>query len=330
MKRRDFLVMLGSGSVGWPVASIAQTERMRQIGILISFAQSDPESQTHVAAFREGLRQLGWIEGRNIALDIRWGNGDLARIGEQAKELVARRPDVLLGRSTPTVAALVRETRSIPIVFVVVSDPLGDHFVASLNRPGGNVTGFTNVDSTLGGKWLQFLKEVAPRLRRVAVVSDPTTAPGGGSFYLRAIEAAAPAFGVKVTPILLHDVDEISRAIESFARAPDGGLVMPPDVTVVKNRKLIIDLAARNRLPAMFPFGTLVAEGGLISYGIDNADLYRRSASYVDRILRGEKPGELPVQAPVKFELTVNRKTAKALGLMLPQSILVQADRVIE
>jgi putative ABC transport system substrate-binding protein len=330
MKRRDFAVFLASSVAGWPATSFAQAQRMRQVGVLISFAESDPESQIHVAAFRDRLKQLGWNEGRNITVDVRWGNSDLSRIGILAKQLVERRPDVLVGRSTPTVTALLRETHDIPIVFVVVSDPVGEHFVASLNRPGGTVTGFTNVEASLGSKWLQLLKDLAPRIKRVAVVSDPTTAPGAGTFYLRFIETAASAFGVKVMPVLLHDISEISRAIEAFARAPDGGLVMPPDITTVKNRKLIIDLASKYRLPAMFPFGSIVAEGGLISYGIDYTDIYRRSASYVDRILRGEKPSELPVQAPEKFELSVNLKTARTLGLTVPQFLLLQADKVIE
>jgi len=303
---------------------------MRRIGVLIPFAESDTEAQTQVAAFQEGLQKLGWTDGRNLRFDYRWAGGDVARIRAFAKELVGLQPDVILGRTTPVTKALLQESRTIPIVFVVVSDPVGDGFVASLARPGGNVTGFTNVESSLGSKWLQLLKEIAPRIRSVAFMFDPKMAPGGGAYYRRLIEDAAPSIGVKVIATVVHDAADIERALDAFTREPNGGLIMLPDVTTIRHRRVTISLAAHHRLPAIYPNGYFAKEGGLIAYGVDFLDLYRQAASYVDRILRGAKPNELPVQAPIKFQLVVNLKTARSLGVTIPQSLLLRADEVIE
>ena len=330
MKRRDFIALLGGATAAWSlVARAQQVERMRRIGVLIPFAESDAEAQAQVIAFRERLGQLGWTDGRNLRIDYRWAVGGVG-VRAFAKELVELRPDVIVCRASPPTAALLQETKAIPIIFLSVSDPVGDGFVASLARPGGNVTGFTNVESSLGGKWLELLKEIAPRVSQVAAIFNPKTAPGGGSYYRRLVEDAAPFFAVKVIATPVKDAAEIERAIVSFARERNGALVVLPDLTTVSNRDLIISLAARHRLPAVYGFRFFVTHGGLISYGIDLVDLYSRGASYVDRILRGAKPNELPVQLPTKFELAVNVKTANALGLRIPQSISLRADHVIE
>ena len=303
---------------------------MRRVGLLIPFAESDVEAQTQIAAFLGALRTLGWNEGQNVRIDYRWAAQDTARIRASAKELVELQPDVILARTTPVTVALQNETRTIPIVFVVVSDPVGDGLVASVARPGGNVTGFTNVDASLGGKWLQLLKEIAPRIKRIAFTFDPRMAPGGGAYYRRLIEDAAPSIGVQVIETAVHDAADIKRAIEGFAREPNGGLVVLPDVTNVNHRRVTISLAAHHRLPAIYPTDYFTKDGGLISYGADYLDLYRKSASYVDRILRGAKPVELPVQGPIKFQLAINLRTAKALRLTIPPALLLQADQVIE
>jgi putative ABC transport system substrate-binding protein len=329
MRRRELIAALG-GAVVWPRVALAQTERVRRIAVLIPLAESDAEAQTGVTALREGLQKLGWAEGRNARLDIRWATGDVGRIQAYAKELVALQPDVILARATPVAAAVQRETSTIPIVFVGVSDPVGSGFAASLARPGGNATGFTNVEASVGGKWVEVLKEINPHIARIAVLFDPKTSVGGGSFYFRLVQDAARSIGVETIATPVSDSARIEHAIEAFSREPDGGLLVQPDVTIHNNRALIIRLAARYRLPAVYTFQFYVTEGGLASYGVDVVDLHRRAASYVDRILRGEKPGQLAVQAPVKFELTLNAKTAKALGLVLPPMLLGRADRVIE
>jgi ABC-type uncharacterized transport system substrate-binding protein len=330
MKRREFLGMLGAAGV-WPISARAQqTERLRQIGVLIPLAESDAVARTEVTAFLEGLQHTGWTDGRNARIDVRWAAGDVDRIRTYAKELVALQPDVILSRTTPVTAALLQETRTIPIVFVGVSDPVGAGFAASMARPGGNATGFTNVEASLGGKWVELLKEIYPQLARVGVMWDPQTSPGGGSFYLRLVQEAARSISVETTTFPVHDASDIERAIEAFARVPGGGLLVQPDVTIHNNRALIISLAAQHRLPAVYTFPFYVTEGGLASYGIEPVDLYRRAAPYVDRILRGAKPSDLPVQAPVKFELFVNLKTAKALGITISPILLARADEVIE
>jgi putative ABC transport system substrate-binding protein len=331
MRRREFITLLGGGAAAWPlVARAQQPERTRRIGMLIPFPERDTEAQSQVTAFRERLLQLGWTDGRNVRIDYRWSTGDLGRIATAAKELVALQPDVILARTTPVTRALLRETRAIPIVFVNVSDPVGDGFAASMARPGGNATGFTNVEASLGGKWVELLKEINPRTTRIAVMFDPTTSPGGGEFYLRLIQDAAGSIAVATIATPVHNAAEIERAIEAFAREPHGGLVVQPDATTGNHRALIISLVAGLRLPAVYPFRFFVTEGGLASYAIDVVDVYRQAAAYVDRILRGEKPGELPVQAPVKFELAINLKTAKTLGLEIPATLIGNADEVME
>jgi putative ABC transport system substrate-binding protein len=331
MRRREFLGVLGGVAASWPLTARAQQpERVRRIGILIPLAESDPEAQTVVTAFRERLQQLGWVDGRNARIDIRWATGDVGRIQAYAKELVALQPDVVLARATPVAAALQQETRTIPIVFVGVSDPVGSGFAASMARPGGNATGFTNVEASVGGKWVEVLKEINPHIARIAVMFDPKTSVAGGSFYLRMVQDAARSIAVETIATPVRDAAEIERAIEAFAREPNGGLLVQPDVTIHNNRALIIALAARYRIPAVYTFQFYVTEGGLASYGVDVVDLHRRAAGYVDRILRGEKPGQLAVQAPVKFELAINLKTAKALDLVLPPMLLGRADRVID
>jgi putative ABC transport system substrate-binding protein len=334
MNRRELITRLGGGAasaVSWPRAVRAQqSERMRRVGVLLPYIEGDPEAQAQVGAFRQALQQLGWTDGRNVRIDMRWGGGEVAGIRSVAKELVALPADVMLARTTPATAALLQESRTIPIVFVVVSDPVGDGFVASFAHPGGNVTGFTNVEASLGGKWLEVLKEIAPAVTRVAVMFGPKTSPGGGSYYLGLVKGAAASLGVAVTATPVQDASEIERAVDAFGHAPNGGLVLTPDVVTTTHREVLIAAAARHRLPAIYAYRYFPAQGGLASYGIDVIDQWRRAASYVDRILRGAKPSELPVQAPVKFELAVNLKTAKALGLEVPPTLLALADEVIE
>jgi putative ABC transport system substrate-binding protein len=331
MRRREFISLLGGVAAACPLAARAQPgDRVRRIGVLIPFAESDAEAQAQVAAFRQALQQLRWTEGRNVRIDTRWAAGDVARIRTLAKELVALQPDVILARGAPVTIALLQETRTVPMVFVVVSDPVGDGIVASFAHPGGNATGFTNVEASLGGKWLEVLKEIAPGVARVAVMFDPKTSAGGGSYYLRLVEGAAASIAVQMIATPIQDAAEIERAMDAFSREPNGGLLVMPDVTTNTHRELIIATAARHRLPAVYPFRNFVAEGGLASYGVDIPDLYRRAATHVDRILRGAKPSELPVQAPVKFELALNLKTARALGLEVPPMLLARADEVIE
>jgi putative ABC transport system substrate-binding protein len=331
MRRREFITLLGGAAVAWPIAARGQRpEGVRRIGILIPLAESDAEAQTEVAAFREELRRLGWISGSNARFDIRWAGSDARRIRTYAKELVGLHPDVILARTTAVTAALLKETRTIPIVFVGPSDPVGAGFAASMARPGGNATGFTNVEDSLGGKWVEVLKEINPRIARIAVLFDPTTSPGGGSYYLRLVQDGARSIAVQTIALPVHDAAEIERALQNFSRAQNGGLLVTPDVTTHNNRALIISLAARQHLPAVYAYPYYVTEGGLVAYGVNVVDLYRRAATYVDRILRGEKPEQLAVQAPVKFDLAINLKTAKELGLTLPPAMLARADEVIE
>jgi putative ABC transport system substrate-binding protein len=330
MRRRELLALVGSAAA-WPLVARAQpVERTRRIGILIPLAESDAPAQTGVLAFRTRLQQLGWTEGRNARIDRRWAAGDVDRIKGYAKELVALQPDVIVARTTPATAAVLQESRTIPVVFVGASDPVGSGFAASVARPGGNATGFTNVEASMGGKWVEVLKEINPRINRIAVMFDPNTSPGGGSYYLRLVQDAARSISVETIATPVHGSAEIERKIEAFAREQNGGLLVQPDVTTHSNRTLIISLAAKHRLPAVYTFPFYVIEGGLASYGVDDVDLHRRAADYVDRILRGEKPGDLAVQGPVKFGLSINLKTAKALGLTVPSSLLARADEVIE
>jgi putative tryptophan/tyrosine transport system substrate-binding protein len=322
---------LAGGAVVWAGVAHAQQPRpSRRLGILTTTGENDPEWKVERTAFLETMNGFGWTEGQNLHVDYRFAAGDANRAAAFAKELVSVKPDALLTRSTTSVKALLAATRTIPIVFVSVSDPVGEKFAASLARPGGNVTGFTNVEPTMSGKWLELLKEIAPRVRRVGVLFNPRVAVAGGSFFLRPIEVAAPAFGVTLSIVPVHTVAEIEQAVAALAREPDSALVVPPDVFIVAHRASVIELAARHRLPAVYAFRNMAAEGGLMSYGVDIVDLYRRSAAYVDRIFKGAQPGELPIQAPTGFELVLNLKTAKALGLEIPREFLLRTNEVIE
>ena len=330
MKRREFITLLGGAAAAWPLAARAQQpDRMRRIGVLMAYAESDPEAQARVAAFREGLQKLGWTEGRNIRIDTRWAAADAEAMQRFAKELVALQPDLILSPTTPTTAALLQQTRTIPIIFANVADPVGSGFVASFPRPGGNVTGFTILEPTMAGKWLELLKEIAPRVNRVAFLFNPATAPYA-EYYLNPFKAAAASFGVEAIVAPVRDTSELESVVAAQAREPNGGLIVMPDSFLVTHRAEITSLAARYRLPAVYPFRYFTELGGLLSYGSDLTDNYRRAATYADRILKGAKPSELPVQAPVKFELVINLKTAKALGLDVPPSLLARADEVIE
>lgn len=329
MRRRHFISLLGGAAAGLPLAARAQQGgRIRRVGVLINISESDPQLQAGLVQFRQSLQRLGWTEGVNVRIDMRFAQANFEQIPTLAKELVALEPDVILVQTTPAVAALQNETRTIPTVFVYVSDPVGSRFIASLARPGGNLTGLLLYEEGIVGKWLGMLKEIAPHMTRVAFISNPKTATY--SYFLKAAEAAAKPLSIEIVPSPVEAPADIERAIESFARFPNGGLFFPPNVTSSTNRNLIIALADRHRLPAVYAFRTFTAEGGLMSYGVDEIDLYGRAAAYVDRILRGEKPGNLPVQAPTKFTTVINLKAAKALGLTMPPGLLVGADEVIE
>jgi putative ABC transport system substrate-binding protein len=330
MKRREFITLLGGAAAIWPTGVCAQrTERVRRIGVLVGSAESDPESVPRVTAFERGLTELGWVPGRNVLIDYRWAAGEPAHMQVLAKELVELQPDVLLASSTPVVAALARETRTVPIVFVVVSDPIGSGFVESLPRPGGNMTGFINIESSLGGKWLELLKELAPRISRVAAMFNPDTAPHA-EYYVRPFEVAAPSLAVKPSRLPVRGATDIEQAMFDLGRAATSGLIVLPDTFTTVHPRVIISAAASSKVPAIYPFRYMAVDGGLISYGVDLIDLYRRAAPYVDRILKGGKPADLPVQQPAKFEFAINLKTAKALGLTVPDKLLATADEVIE
>jgi len=326
MRRREFIVVIG-GAAAWPLAARAQQpERMQRIGVLMALPANDAEGQARVAAFLQGLQELGWSVGRNVIVDFRWSAGNSADARKYAAELVALGPDVILAYSSSAVASLQQVTSTVPIVFSVVADPVGAGYVESLARPGGNITGFTVFDYSMSGKWLQLLKEIAPGVTRVAVLRDPSIAAGPGQFA--AIQAVAPSLGVELRPFDVRDEGEIERALSLFAQSPNSGLIVTGSPQATSHRELIIALAARHRLPAVYFSRLWVAAGGLISYGPDFLDPFRRAAGYVDRILKGEKPADMPVQASTKFELVINLKTAKALGLTVPQSLL--AGEVIE
>jgi len=329
MRRRDFIALLGSVTAGWPLAARAQQGgRGRRIVALMSMAADDPEAQPRVAAFESGLRELGWLDGHNLRVEYRWvSEGDLLR--RNAAELAQMPPDLIVATSTPVMAALREQALGVPIMFVQVTDPVGNGFVASLARPGGNITGFTNFEFSIGTKWLEALKQIAPRVTRVALIYNPETASYADLFQ-RPVEAAAPAFAVMPITVAARSVAELESAVDAFARTPTGGLLVLPDVTNLIHRDQIIALAARHRLPAVYPYRYYAASGGLLSYGSEQADVFRRAASYVDRILKGTSPGELPVQAPTKYELVINLKTAKALDLEVPPMLIARADEVIE
>ena len=327
MKRREFISLLG-GAASWPLAALAQqVEQMRRVGVLMPFSEIDSDAQANITAFRQALQMLGWTDSR-VRIDYRWGGGERERISAYASEIVGLKPDVILASSPLVLQPLLQETRSIPIVFTQITDPVDSGFVVSLAHPGGNITGFAVAEFSMYSKSLEVLKEVAPHVARVAVLLNPEQAPQAGMW--RAIEAAAPSFKVQLTAANVRDSAEIERTIESFARQSGGGLIVLPNVPTIVHRRLIIALAARHRLPAIYTFRQFVADGGLISYGPHRIDQYRQAAAYVDRILRGEKPADLPVQQPTKFELVVNLTTAKALGLTIPESFLLRADEVIE
>ena len=329
MQRRNFITLLGGAAAFWPlVARSQQTDRVRRIGLLLNFTEDDPEAKERVAAFRQGLEKRGWSEGRNVRLDYRFTAVVAERRSALAKELIALQPDVILAHSTASAAALQRETHTLPIVFVNVSDPIGLGFVASLARPGGNLTGVLHLEGSIVGKWLAMLKEIAPSVTQAALLGNRNAS--SFDYFLQFAQATMPSLGIKLVPSDVETAADIERSIESLARVPNSGLILPPDSTTIAHRDVIIALAARHNLPAVYPLRLFVAAGGLMSYGTDQNDMFRLAASYVDRILRGDNPADLPVRAPTRFETVVNLKTAKALGLAVPPGLLVAADEVIE
>jgi putative ABC transport system substrate-binding protein len=329
MRRREFITVLSGAAAAWPIAANAQQSGgMRRVGVLSPLAADDPEGQTSLAAFLSGLQQLGWSESRNVRIDTRWSGGNADDTRRFATELVALAPDVILSTGAATVGPLLQSTRTTPVVFAQVPDPVGAGFVDSLARPGGNATGFTGFEYGISGKWLELLKEIAPGVARIAVIRDAALTSGTGQFAV--IQSVAPAFRVELRPVGVRDAPEIERAITTFAREPNGGLIVTASGLALVHRDLIMTLAARHKLPAVYWLRSFVTGGGLISYGPDNSDVYQRAAGYVDRILKGEKPGDLPVQAPTKYQLAVNLKTAKTLGITVPETVLARADEVIE
>jgi ABC-type uncharacterized transport system substrate-binding protein len=330
MKRREFISLVGGAAAAWPLAARAQPgERVRRVAFLHPYPENDPEVEARVVAFRQGLGALGWTENRNIRIEHRYSGGDLDRIQAYATELVRSAPDLIVGSGTPIIAALKQATDTIPIVFSVVNDPVGQGFVKSLSRPGGNITGFTFIDFPLIGKWLEMLKEIAPSVRRITLIFNPATTPFYPSF-LREFGAAPASLAVELSASPVHDEVEMETAIAAFARESGGGLIAAPDAFINTRRRSIMALTERHQIPSIYSFRQFVTEGALISYGPDTSDIVRRSASYVDRILKGEKPADLPVQAPTKYELVINLKTAKALALEVPPTLLARADEVIE
>jgi putative ABC transport system substrate-binding protein len=328
MRRREFITLLGSAAA-WPIAvSAQQGDRVRRIGVLVGGRESDPQYQ--VTALQQGLEELGWTEGRTVRIDVRWGEANPERTRQYAAELVALAPDIMVAHTGFALGALVPTTRTIPIVFTNVIDPVGAGFVTSLSRPGGNATGFTGHEYGTSGKWMELLNEIAPHVTRVAVLRDASTPTGAGRAQFAAIQAVAPTFRVELSPINASDVSEMESAVMTFARSANGGMIVTPGVAATAHRDLIVSLAARYRLPAVYGTRVFVADGGLISYGVSSNDVLRRAAGYVDRILKGEKPADLPVQAPTKYELAINLKTAKSLGLQVPPTLLARADEVIE
>jgi putative ABC transport system substrate-binding protein len=330
MRRREFIGLIGSAVMAWPSAVHAQQGGgVRKIGVLMARKPDDAEGQKQIAALLQGLAELGWSEGKTLHVETRWTVANAAEALKFAQELVGSKPDVLVANSTPSLVAIRQLTSTIPVVFVSVADPVGQGFVPSLSRPGGNITGFSAEEASMGGKWLELLKELAPRVTRIAVVYNPETAPYGPMFF-PAMQAAAPKMTVALSISPVHSAGDIERLIAEMGREPGGGLIVVPDSFMFGQRQTIVALAARNRLPAIYPLRIFIPDGGLVAYGIERVDMFRRSANYVDRILRGASPVELPVQQPTKFELAINLKTAKALGLSVPPSMLLSADEVIE
>ena len=329
MRRREFITLLGGAAAAWPISARAQqTDRVRRIGVLFSLAATDPESQTRKTAFEQGLQELGWTDGRNVRIEYRWGAGDAANVRKYAAELIALAPDVILVSGGSVVGLVLQLTHTVPVVFTQTPDPVGAGFVDSVAHPGGNATGFTNSEYAENAKLLELLKEIAPRVTRAAVLRDPASPQGTGQWGV--IQAAAPSVRIEVSAVNVRNADEIERAVAAFARSSNGGLIVPGSALVIVHRKLIIELAARHKLPAVYSISFFVTDGGLISYGADGIEPHRRAAAYVDRILKGEKPADLPVQAPTKYELVINLKTAKALSLTVPDTLLARADEVIE
>jgi putative ABC transport system substrate-binding protein len=328
MRRRAFLHGAGALSL-LPLSARGQAVRVRRVAVLLGYSAADPVAQVRFAAFREGLRALGWVEGRNLKMDVRWSAGDPQRASMLAKELVALGPEVILANTTPVTAAVQRETLTIPIVFTVVSDPVGSRFVMNLSRPGGNITGIINIESSLAQKWVELLKQIAPRIKRAAVVFNPQTAPYA-EYYLSPMNVAGTAFGVKIFAAPVRSVAEIEDVIAALGREADAGLIVMTDSFMTVHRNVVIASTARNRIPAIYFAGDMPLEGGLMSYGVDIVELFRRAAPYVDRILRGAKPADLPIEQPSKFEFFINAKTVKALGLNIPSAMLLRADKVIE
>jgi putative ABC transport system substrate-binding protein len=329
MRRREVIALLGSAAA-WPLAARAQqSDRLRRVGVLMGLAETDPFTMGYVRELRDGLQQLGWTDNRNIQFTYRYAAGDPGRARAFAKELVEMQPDLIVGHTTPVAAALSQATRTVPVVFVSITDPVRDGFVASMARPGGNMTGFTNYEFTMGAKWLEILKEIAPKTARVSLLLNPDT----GSYYveyMRSVEAVALSSSVQATLAPVHNSAEIESTITALAREPGGGLIVLPSAPITANIELIIGLAAQHRIPAIYPFRSHAKQGGLVAYGVALNDLFRRAADYVDRILKGQKPADLPVQAPTKYELVVNRKTAETLGIEVPPMLLARADEVIE
>ena len=330
MKRREFITLLGGAAVAASNPARAQADRVRHVGILMGYAQGDPDTQARINAFRQAFEQLGWKDGRNVAISYRFGVGEIDRVRGYARELVDAKPDLIVCETTPALKAVADQTATIPIVFVSVTDPVSNGFVAELARPGGNITGFTNFEATMGGKWIELLKRIAPASTRVGVIFNPDTAPGGGGFFLSSVAASAPALQVEVLPHPVRGDDEIERAIAGLAGEPGGGLIVMLDVSMAIHRPAIIAQAAAHRVPAVYPWRFGAVDGGLAAYGVDMVDLHRRAAGYADRILKGTRPADLPVQQPTKFELVINLKTAKALDIEVSPTLLATADEIIE
>ncbi len=330
MRRREFIALLGGAAAAASGTARAQQDRIRHIGMLMGYAESDPDTQARMAAFRDAFEKLGWKHGRNVQIAYRFGVGEIDRVRGYASELVDSKPDVIVCETTPALKAVADHTSTIPVVFISVTDPVSTGFVTDLARPGGNITGFTNFEATMGGKWIELLQKIAPGSARVGVIFNPETAPGGGSFFLRSVAASAPALHVELLPFAVHNDDEIEQAITGLGREPGAGLIVMSDVFTSVHRLAIIAQAMVNRVPTIFALRFGATDGGLLSYGVDVTDLHRRAAAYVDRILKGTRPADLPVQQPTKFELVINLRTAKALGLEVSPTLLATADEVIE
>jgi putative ABC transport system substrate-binding protein len=331
MHRREFVTLLGGAAATWPIVARAQQPGpIKRIGVLMAIRENDPLRQSYVDALDNGLRAAGWIDGKNIQLDYRWAGADVARIKQTAREVIADHPNVIIAHTSPATIALKSETSTTPILFVTVTEPLAQGLVKSLAKPGGNVTGFSNFEFSMGGKWLQILREILPEVKRANVLFNPDTAPGAGQIFLRSIEADAVAHGIEVSAAPVRSVSDIEAIFPSISHSQGAGAIIPPDIFLVVNRASIIELAARYRVPTIYQYDYFARNGGLVSYGVDVPDLFRRVAGYVDRVLNGATPADLPVQSPVKFQLVVNLKTAKALGLTVPPTLLARADEVIE